>query len=184
MGEIRTPEPVKLFAGILAANLDALSIAIEKLSETFGEIDIESEVMPFDFTDYYAEETGTDIKRKFVSFVRLIAPDEIAPIKRRTNELEGEIAAIPGLSFKRPANIDPGYLSLSKVVLATTKDHSHRLYLRDGIYAEVTLRFHKGDYEPFPWTYPDYRTEAYRAFFRKTREKYLKQLRGIEGASG
>jgi len=115
---------------------------------------------------------GAGIKRQFVSFTRLILTEQLPAIKLLTNEIEQDLA----LNGKRRVNIDPGYLNLAKVVLATTKDYSHRLYLGQGIYGEVTLTYAKGKFNPFPWTYPDYQTQAYRQFFEEIREIYKNQL--------
>ena len=166
------PQAVKLFAGLLFTSLDFLSQAKERLVKEFGLADKESEILDFTFTGYYDEEMGAGIKRQFVSFTRLILPEQLPAIKLLTNEIEQDLA----LKGKRQVNIDPGYLSLAKVVLATTKDYSHRLYLGQGIYGEVTLTYAKGKFNPFPWTYPDYQTQAYRQFFEEIREIYKKQL--------
>jgi hypothetical protein len=142
------------------------------LVKEFGPADKESKIMDFTYTSYYNEEMGVGIKRQFISFTRLILPEQLPGIKLLTNKMEQDLA----LEGKRLVNIDPGYLSLAKVVLATTKDYSHRLYLGQGIYGEVTLTYAKGKFSPFPWTYPDYQTQAYQQFFREIREIYKKQL--------
>ena len=140
----------------------------------FGAIDFESEILPFDFTDYYEEEIGTNLKRKFISFKRLVSAESLAEIKLSTNRLEQRLS----LHGKRSINIDPGYLTAAKLVLATTKDFSHRILLRKGIFAEVTLFYAKNSFRPFAWTYPDYRTPDYLAIFNHIREIYLKQIKG------
>ena len=73
----------------------------------------------------------------------------------------------------RPLNLDPGYITPAKLVLASTKDHAHRIYLRDGIYAEVTLSFRGRKWQPLEWTYPDYRRDDYQRFFTECREWLL-----------
>jgi hypothetical protein len=118
---------------------------------------------------------GPNLLREFLSFRDLIPPDRIAAIKRETNGIEQELASALKAPAPRPVNLDPGYLSASKVVLATTKDYAHRLYLADGIYAEVTLNYCDGRWQPRPWTYPDYRTDAYAGFFAQMRKLYLEQ---------
>lgn len=150
------------------------------LEEYFGPIDLRSDVLSFNFTDYYNEEMGTGIQRQFYSFKKLIMPDEIAAIKVQTNRIEGFIASSKKYSVQRPINIDPGYMNESRIILASTKDFSHRIYLRDGIYAEVTLNYRRGRYESFPWTFPDYRSHDYQDFFLKVREIYVKKLKGKE----
>jgi hypothetical protein len=185
MGAITEPNPVKLFVGMLAAKTEWFAAAEGMLVARYGAVDLASAEMPFNWTDYYRDEMGEGLRRKFVSFERLIAPDEIIDVKHATNAMEKGVRSLlpvgpEGCSAqkasdpffpKRPVNLDPGYLSLSKVVLATTKDYSHRLYLGRGIYAEVTLHFHKGKYEPWEWTYRDYRTSEYGAFFLDMRRR-------------
>jgi len=176
MGAAREHPGVRAILGILSAFADLIDLAADRAEAIFGPADLRSEVFPFDFTDYYREEMGPDIKRRFLSYPRLIAPDRLAEIKIRTNRLEAEIARDHSRGVPRPVNVDPGYLALDKLVLATTKDYSHRIYLRDGIYAEATLRFRHGRFEPWPWTYPDYRTEAYTRFFLQVRQAYRRQM--------
>jgi hypothetical protein len=179
MGSIHDPVPVKLFVGMLASDPARLVEVEGPLVADYGPIDLASDVWPFTHTDYYRDEMGAGLLRKFVSFERLIRPDDIIDVKRRTNAIEDDVARSAGGNPPRPVNLDPGYLSLSKVVLATTKDYTHRLYLGRGIYAEVTLRFHKGKYEPWDWTYPDYREPAYCAFFLAMRTRLTEQLRSL-----
>jgi hypothetical protein len=176
MGVPRPARPVKLFAGLLGSDLDVLRRTKQLLARQFGPVDLESEVWPFDCTDYYETEMGPNLQRWFLSFERLIRPDQIGDVKLETNQLEQEIAesCLPEV-YARIVNIDPGYLELGKVVLATTKDRSHRLYVGNGIYAEVTLHFVEGQWQPWPWTYADYATEHYREFFARARARFLQQ---------
>ena len=176
MGEVTKPKPVKLFTGLLTGKPDILTGVESELEDEFGRIDLESQLMPFDFTDYYREEMGKGIKRKFVSFKDLVDPGELPHFKRLTNEMEVRFTGKSDLDLARPINIDPGYLGMSKVVLATTKNYSHRLYLKDGIYGEVTLQYRDGEFRPQDWTYPDYRTEEYLEFFEKVRDRYCNQI--------
>lgn len=151
-------------------------MAETRLEKKFGPIELKSPVIPFNYTDYYEEEIGRDIKRQFLSFQKLIDPGSLAGIKLFTNKLEERLQRErvgPG----RPINLDPGYLASSKLVLASTKDYYHRIYLEKGIYAEVTLRYVKGAFEPLPWTYPDYRSKEYIDFFTESRILYTKKLR-------
>lgn len=108
-------------------------------------------------------------------------PDEIAAIKIKTNALEEAIASEEKYVVARPVNIDPGYINESRLILASTKDFSHRIYLRDGIYAEVTLDYRQGKYESFPWTFPDYKSSEYQEFFLLVRGHYVKKLKGMKG---
>lgn len=179
MGKARQPEPVKLIVGLLGQDLELLTIAGDRLRCVFGAIDRRSQPVLFSHTDYYAHELGPRPYRQFLTFARLIDPGDLASIKVQTNHLEQEWAP----DGRRSVNLDPGYISLSKLVLATTKNHWHRVYLGQGIYAEVTLPFRNGAFEPQEWTYPDYRTPEHLAFFTAVRELYRQQLRGLPDAS-
>lgn len=154
--------------------------AIRRLRLHFGPTDLESEDWSFDQTDYYKIEMGDNIKRRFVFFEELISVERLAEIKRLTNDLETKIRDDTLHPHdRRPVNLDPGYMTLSKFVLATTKDYSHRIYLDRGIYAEVTLHYANGTWKPYPWTYPDYAGENYRAFFESVREKLKEQFKSL-----
>jgi len=151
--------------------------AVRLLIQYYGPTDEVSEFWPFDTTDYYELEMGENLQRQFVSFERLVNPEELAHIKRHTNEQEERLTYDCGLAKgQRPVNLDPGYISLSKLVLATTKDYSHRIYLRDGVYAECTLHYEDGKWVPWPWTYPDYADTRYHPFFERVRERYKVKL--------
>ena len=175
MGTARQPAPVKLIASLLTGDLDLLPEVRATLVHAFGPIDLESDILLFDHTDYYAPEFGPALQRQFVTFECLISPEDLPAVKRQTNDLEQSLAR----EGRRRVNIDPGYVSLSKLVLATTKDHAHRLYLGEGIYAEVTLAYRHGAWQPWPWTYPDYRSEEYAAILSVIRALYMAQLRAL-----
>lgn len=177
MGEINEPKLVNLFIGVLSGISELFQQIDKTLEASYGLIDIRSEIIPFNFTNYYNNEMGKGILRQFFSFERLIMPDEIAPVKVQTNKLEELVATEGNYKVSRPINIDPGYINESRLILASTKDFSHRIYLRDGIFAEVTLNYRRGKYESFPWTFPDYKTSAYQDFFIKVREQYVKKLK-------
>ncbi|MFH1745691.1 MAG: DUF4416 family protein [Planctomycetota bacterium] len=176
MARPRKPTPVKLIVGLLAGDIDLLRRARQLLKRTYGPVDLESDFWPFTQTDYYETEMGPDLTRWFLGFERLIRPDNLAEIKLRTNDLEELMTKQCLLPDRpRPVNLDPGYLNLAQLVLATTKDHAHRLYLGLGIHAEVTLYFKDGQWQTWPWTYPDYREPHYHAFFTQVRERYREQ---------
>ncbi|MHC4184952.1 MAG: DUF4416 family protein, partial [Planctomycetota bacterium] len=137
-------------------------------------------VWPFEQTDYYKDETGEHILRQFVSIEKLIDPGELAKIKNQTNRLERSLAARLPLPLPRPVNLDPGIIEPSKLILATTKNYSHRIYIGRKMYAEVTLIFDKGRWRPFDYTYPDYRQQCYFDFFDKVRTRLIEQLRTKE----
>ena len=176
MGSIRTFSPVKLFTGVLVSEGVLLNDVEQRLTSEFGTIDLRSPVLPFTFTDYYKHETGDNIRRVFFSFSRLIEGDELARIKLRTNILETEFAA-GGATVKRPVNLDPGYLENAKVILASTKNFYHRMYLGNGVFGEVTMHFRNHAWEFFPWTYPDYQSAEYQEFFFELRKTYRSQLK-------
>lgn len=171
MGKIKLPERVKLIIGMFSNKVELFKEVKKILEEKFGQVDFESPILPFNKTNYYEKEMGKDLKRIFCSFKELIRPEDLAEIKIFTNSIEEKFLD----NGKRQINIDPGYLTLSKLVLATTKDYSHRIYLKEGIYAEATLRFEKGAFVPLEYTYPDYRTQEYLNIFNQIRQIYLTQ---------
>ena len=181
MGKVKEPLPVKLIASVFTARMELLEEAEVRLSQEFGPIDYESELLPFDHTSYYVSEFGENLKRRFISFEELVHPGRLAEIKLLTNALELVLSGAKGMEWavegKRQVNIDPGYVFHSKLVLATTKDHAHRIYLSQGIYAEVTLHFRDGTFRAWPWTYPDYASPPLIAIFNHIRGLYVKQLR-------
>jgi hypothetical protein len=174
MGIPLSPEPVQLVCGVIYAPDAFLTKAIRELVDRFGSVDYESDVLEFDKTDFYAREMGVVLLKKFYAFEKLIEPEDIVDVKLSTNRIEDLFIASDGQH--RTINLDPGYVGLSKFVLATTKDSGHRIYIRDGIYAESTLRYVRGTFEPFEWTYPDYRTREYIDFLNKVRTVYHKRL--------
>ena len=176
MAAIRQFNPVKLFIGVLVSHSKLLPDVEQRLSGTFGPIDHRSPVIPFDFTDYYEPEMGDIIDRVFFSFERLIEADRLPEIKRQTNQLEEELAPLLQ-SVKRPVNLDPGYIEQAKVILASTKNFYHRIYLGRGIFGEVTMHFKNNTFQFFPWTYPDYQSKDYQEFFLKLRHIYRSELR-------
>lgn len=172
MGITREPAPAKLVVAMLAPDEMWFDRAEAALSERFGPIDYRSDTLPFDYTRYYASEFGEKLLRRFAAFARLMDPEGLAAVKVWTGSLEQEWA----VAGNRRVNLDPGYMTLAKFVLATTKDHSHRIYLQQGIYAEVTLTYRDKAWQPWPWTYPDYRTEAYRRILQDIRALLAQQL--------
>jgi hypothetical protein len=176
MGQICVPGPVKLFVGMIAQRVDLFEIAQNEMSARFGPIDASSDVMPFDFTDYYEREMGAGLVRKFAVFDKLMNPKELVSAKLFTNEIERRISEQGG-SGRRLINLDPGYITPSKLVLASTKDYSHRIYLGDCIFGEVTLYYANKRFNSWPWTYPDYKTDGYCRFFDEVRKRYMEKLR-------
>jgi hypothetical protein len=177
MWELKEPKPVKLIVGILASDERCLTAARESLSSALGAMDLASAIWTFDQTDYYAEQIGPHILRQFVSIEQLIDPGQLAQIKHRTNAIEPQLAASLAMPFPRPVNLDPGTIEPSKLVLATTKNYAHRIYIGNRMYAEVTLIFDKGQWRPLPYTYPDYHRQEYFDFFSTVRTRLVQQLR-------
>ena len=175
MGQIKPPSFVKLIVGIITADTNLLEAVRLKLEERFGEIDFASQLVPFDYTAYYEQEMGRELQRQFISFDQLILPDELPATKYFTNSVEQDSAEKE--TVRRQVNLDPGYISAAKLVLASTKDHAHRIHLEDGIYAENTLKFRNKTFQPWEWTYPDYRTPVYIEIFNHIRQIYLQQLK-------
>lgn len=168
--------PAKLFCGIIGTNMELITEVCEHLVSEFGLLDAQSEAIPFNFTDYYKAEMGDNLIRIFISFFHLIDPSTIADIKIATNSLEDKFVA-DTRTMARRINIDPGYITASKVVLATTKDFAHRVSIGKGIYAEVTFNFMKDGFKFFDWTYPDFKSGKYDSFFLETRNMFMEQYR-------
>ncbi len=173
MGKIKKHLPVKVFSGLIYKDEELIVKVENRLKEKFGEIDFCSGPFPFDFTDYYTNEMGKPLKRKFISFLEIVVPEKLWEWKIFTNKVEEKFSKYE----KRRVNIDPGYIDLSKVILFSTKDFYHRIYLGNGIYAEVTMYYSKGKFQFFNWTYPDYKTENYINFFENVRKIYSKQIK-------
>jgi len=173
MGDIHIKQPVLLILPAFAAEEPALLWAKNRASELFGPIALESDTFRFDrFTDYYATSMGAELLKRIWAFENLISPEQLASIKVTTNRLEEEYAKIHvSPSIVRPLNLDPGYIDLGKLVLASTKDHAHRIYLQQGIFAELTLIYTKKHWQTLPWTYPDYQSKEYHEFFDQCRKK-------------
>jgi len=162
--------PVKLICGAIYSADGVFEQARAMLEEAFGAIDLQSPAMAFDFTDYYAEQMGRDLLRRFVSFRQLVNPGVLASAKARTNEIEAEFARRRDAPA-RPVNLDPGYITEANLVLASMKDFSHRIYLGGGVYGEVTLMYHKGRWQKLPWTFPDYASGRYDDFLTEARQR-------------
>ncbi|MBU2541204.1 MAG: DUF4416 family protein [Candidatus Omnitrophica bacterium] len=165
-------ESVKLIVGLISKDEAFLLSAKKELAKEFGKIDFESRIMAFNYTDYYTREMGDNLKRVFLGFEKLIDPTKLTRIKILTNKLEERFSH----QGRRKVNIDPGYIDLARLILASTKDFSHRICLGKGIYAEVTLLFKNKTFTPLEWTYPDYRTKDYIEVFKDLRAIYSRQI--------
>ena len=172
MARIKEPQgvlPVVGFIHIPGFSLDF----VRELSKTIGEVALRSHTTPFQHTTYYNKEMGSDLIRQWYAFDRLVAPDTLVALKRDTNKIEERFCDEKG---DRKVNIDPGYISLSKLVLASTKNYSHRIYLGKGIYAEITLMYKDHRFNPLEWTYPDYRETLALDFFNQARALLKEKL--------
>ncbi|MHC4553523.1 MAG: DUF4416 family protein, partial [Planctomycetota bacterium] len=138
-----------------------------------------SDVYPFDMTEYYVDEAGAKMVRQFAAFETLIDPGRLAAIKHETNRMEQDFADSLDTPYPRPVNLDPGYVEPSKLVLASTKNFAHRIYIGEQMYAEVTLTYNKGTWESFPFTFPDFKSGRYDAFLNTVRQQVVTQLRDL-----
>ena len=161
------PKRVKMICGLIYRDSEALEAALDKLEQLFGPVEFESEHTDFTHTRYYEKEMGAPLIRSFISFTETVLPENLSTIKQETNRLEQILVNESG---GRLINIDPGYISLANLVLASTKDFSHRIYLGGGIYGEITLLFENNAFIPLKWTYPDYQTQSALTFFQRVRQ--------------
>lgn len=173
MSEPKPAETVKLFASILFSEKALLPAVLSALTEEYGLTDFISPARPFLYTDYYCREMGLSMERLFVSFAALIRPESLPEVKLQTNDLEKAFSQAGG----RRVNIDPGYLSAAHLILATGKGYAHRPYLREGIYADLTLMYYEKSFQTLPWTYPDYADKETRGMFNHLRTKYIAQVK-------
>jgi len=179
MSSPREGDDVRLISSIFSSQEELVETAISRLEEMFGPLEWRSPPVLFDRTRYYEKEMGWPLHRRFVSFRDLIRPEALVEIKLRTNALEKTFDQ----EGKRALNIDPGYICMERLVLATGKNYTHRIYLTKGIYADLTLVFHKGSFRPLEWTYRDYAEEKLIIQFNEIRARYKAQL-GRQGVKG
>jgi len=182
VGKVYFPKPVKLIISMISSDEHLFNYYKEILIKRFGPVDLESNIQPFDFTNYYEKEFGEGLIQKLFSLESLIKIEKLPEIKKITNDIENNLIKKKDItkdisSSKRKINLDPGYISLDKFILASTKNGPSRIYLNNGIYAEITLRFINKSFVPCEYTYPNYKTEEYINFLNKVRQKYKLQLR-------
>lgn len=180
----RRPDPSLLAVIAFSRHQAALEWAQNRLTQIYGPIVLASLPFPFSQTRYYESTMGANLQRIILLFSELADPAGLADCKVRTIALEKELADTKEFAEERPLNLDPGFLQLGKFLLATTKDQSHRIYLRDGIFAEVTLRFEAGHFHPWPWTYASYRELHVLAFFEEARELLHARLKAVRSTIG
>ena len=173
MSRPQSPQPAKLVIGILLKDKDLVQPLAQSLTTLFGDVDTVSSWLDFDYTDYYTREMGGPLFRRMFSFKKLIEQPDLARIKVQTNRLEQSYEQ----DGRRRVNIDPGYLLHERFVLATGKNFTHRIYLNEGIYADLTLIYQKGDFQTLPWTYPDYAAEDLKGYLKQVRLRYSYDLK-------
>lgn len=173
MSEAQPAEAVKLVVSLFSGESRLFGDAVRALSERHGKADFISAPLPFAYTDYYTEEFGGSLTRRLVAFERLIRPESLPDVKLWTNALERRLS----VDGRRRVNIDPGYVAKAHLILATGKGYSHRPYLRDGIYADLTLMYRNKSFHPLPWTYPDYAGGEMIGMLARIRERYGLQLK-------
>ncbi len=169
----RTPPDAKLVVGLFTSDKDLAEPVARDLERLFGPVDMVGRWIPFDFTGYYEKEMGGPLYRRMFSFEKTVGQDELADIKTRTNEIEKKYLD----GGNRRVNVDPGILTLERFVLATGKNFAHRIYLKNGIFADLTLIYSKGGFRELPWTYPDYKDERLLSVLEKVRRKYVMDLK-------
>jgi hypothetical protein len=172
MSELHEPRPVRLLIGLIYREDAPIDECIKRLEEAFGHTDFISERYAFEFTSYYEKEMGKRLFRRFLSFEKLIKRDDLINIKLITNNLEKDYS----LEGKRRINIDPGYIALEHLILATGKAYYHRPYMGKGVYADLTLVYRNKKFQSFDWTYPDYKSEEIKRLLIELREKYILDL--------
>lgn len=184
MARTRRSTPVKLFVGLLSGDPDLLRRTRQLLARSYGPVEQESPLQPFEHTVYYEPEMGPALQRCFVSFKPLVPPEDLAAIKHAAIALEEQIVHDTLSPLLRPVNIDPGYITLNKVVLATTKDANHRIFIGRGMFAESTLQFVDGAWRGWPWTYADYLEPTSLEFFAEARSRFRTQRQALLAERG
>jgi len=173
MGIITKHLPVKSITAITYRPGLDIEPVFSELVKIQSAIELRSHIYDFSkFTPYYELEMGGDLRKLFITFLDLIKPEELPSIKVKTNLLEENYY----IEKKRQVNIDPGYITQAKLVLSTTKNYSHRIYLGQGIFGDLHMQFSNKSYQAQPWTYPDYQDENNVQFFNSVRKRYLEQL--------
>lgn len=172
MAPIKEFPKANLIFAVLYSPAVSVSDFLPDLEKLYGPVDFISDPIPFTYTDYYTPEMGTSLIRMFLSFRDLINPQMLPDIKIESNRMEHQFSP----TADRIINLDPGILYLSRLILATTKDNTQRIPLRDGIYGEITLLYQKKSFQSLPWTYPDYRTPLYHEVLSEIREKLKGKL--------
>jgi len=179
MAEIKQPQKVLVITGLIYKNDFHIIELLDILRNELGDISLTSEVIPFTHTVYYRKEMGDNLLRQWFAFGDLIVPDALTELKHRSNEIELRFLGEKG---GRLVNIDPGLITMSSLILASTKNYSHRIYIGKGIYAEVTLIYKHQKFTSLEWTYPDYQEIKALDFFQKARDTLKERLKNHSGS--
>jgi hypothetical protein len=175
MGNIITPPPVKLIAALMVNDRIVVQNIMEILQQQWGPVDLDSDWFDFDHSDYYENEFGQNLKKKYISFENLLTIDSVPDYKIWSNSVEDQYAS----NANRSVNIDPGYIADAKLILATTKNLAHRIYIGKNMYADQQLIFRNHTFWPMPWTFADMKQDASIQFFNRVRKKYQEQLKAM-----
>ena len=170
----QTPKPAKLVIGIITIESKLIENLVAELASQFGQIDLVSPWMHFDYTTYYEPEMGSPLFRRVFAFKTLVSQGDLSAMKLATNQIENRYSR----KGRRQVNIDPGYMLRERFVLASGKNFSHRVYVGAGIYADLTLIYQKGSFQRLPWTYPDYSDNGMLKFLGQVRNKYILDAKG------
>ncbi len=173
MSRRAVPQPAKLLASVIYRDEERFAEARRLFAERIGAVERVSDPFPFDFTEYYAREMGAPLARRFIVAADPVARDALAAVKEAAERIEDALA----IDGRRTVNVDPGLLTEENFILATGKNYSHRIYLRDGVFADLTLVYERGAYRALPWTYPDYASATVRAFLADVRSAH-REARG------
>jgi hypothetical protein len=174
----KIPLPARLLVSVIYRDERRFAEALRGIGRRLGPVERTSGAFPFDMTEYYEQEMGAPLNRRFAVIEKLAPRDALAAAKIAAEELERELSE----NGMRTVNLDPGMLTEENFLLATGKNYSHRVYLRDGVFADLTLVFRKGEYRALPWTYPDFAGAEIRAFLSGVRDE-LREARKREGGT-
>jgi len=173
------PKPAKLIVGFFLKEKSLAADVARDLSMRLGPVETISPWLKFDFTSYYEKEMGVPLYRRLMVFRKHVQQTRLVAVKHITNELEIKYQRGGG----RQVNIDPGYLLPERLVLATGKNFTHRIYIGEGVYADLTLIYQKGAFRTLPWTYPDYADRRLIDFLTLVRNKYMVELKKTKNRS-
>ncbi|ADG70401.1 DUF4416 family protein [Brachyspira murdochii] len=174
MSKVLKQSKAVLITALMYNDINIYNLALEKLINNFGEIEVISDEYLFSHSIYYKEEMGDTLNKRFIVFKNMIERDYISNVKRITDNIEREYLDDKN---NRKINIDPAILTLENFILVTNKNFTHRIYLKDGVFADLTLIYKKKEgYTELPWTYADYSSDETKKFLKKIRELFYNRL--------